>query len=168
VTAALRKICALVCILASATLAGCGEDDAAPREAAPKTTTAPTTTAATTAEREDDADSGPSDPTSTEDREQIAAVLGTMEAAINAGDADRLCSEVYAFSGNTTKQDCVKVFGPALKQSQTRAKITLRGVRRTGDKATVSVSNSGLSGGGSSRQTFRFSKEEGQWRVPFG
>jgi len=160
VPAALRRKSLLACLLAAAFLGGCGSDDPAPREAASTTTT-------TKAQTDEHGDSEPSEPTSSEDREKIVAVLGKMEAAINDGDADRLCSDVYAFAGDSTRSDCVKLFGTVLEQSEARAKITLRGVKRKGDRATVSVSNSGLTGGGSSSRTFRFIKRDDDWRVLF-
>ena len=166
-TAALHRKLVLAGVLAAAVLAGCGGGDSEPDKAASKTTTTPAK-AEKKAEKADDREKPkPSEPVSSEDREKIAAVLAKMQAAINDGDADRLCTDVYAFGDGTTKSDCVKVFGTVLKQSEARAQITLRSVNRQGSQATVNVVNRGVSGSGSSRQSFRFIKQDDEWRVLF-
>jgi hypothetical protein len=90
-----------------------------------------------------------------------------MQAAINDGDAERLCTDVYAFGDGTTRSDCVKVFGTVLKQSEARAEITLRSVNRQGSRATVNVVNRSVGGSGSARQSFRFIERDDEWRVLF-
>ena len=170
----MRRKVVLVGALAVAVLTGCGGDDSAPDKAASTTTASPAKTierAGKADERAEEADDRekpkPSEPVSSEDREKIAGVLAKMQAAINAGDADRLCEDVYAFGDDTTKSDCVKVFATALKQTEARAQITLRSVNRQGSRATVNVVNRRVSGSGSSRQSFRFVKQDDEWRVLF-
>ena len=164
-TAASHRKLALAGVVAAAVLAGCGGGDSEPDEAAStKTTTTVAKPAEKAAAREKPK---PSEPVSSEDREKIAAVLAKMQAAINDGDADRLCTDIYAFGDGTTKSDCVKVFGTVLKESEARAEISLRSVNRQGSQATVNVVNRGVSGGGSSRQSFRFIKRDDEWRVLF-
>jgi hypothetical protein len=169
VTAPVHRKLALAGVVAAAVLAGCGGGDSEPDETASTTTT---TTAAKAEDKPAEKAEArekpkPSEPVSSEDREKIAAVLAKMQSAINDGDADRLCTDVYAFGDGTTKSDCVKVFGTVLKESEARAEISLRSVNRQGSQATVNVVNRGVSGGGSSRQSFRFIKRDDEWRVLF-
>ena len=155
--------------MAAAALAGCGGDDPAPEAGSKTTTTGAKAAEKAGAKGEDraaDHDApAPSEPVSSEDRAKIVAVLEKMEGAINDGDADRLCADVYAFGADTTKSDCVKVFETVLKQSEARAEITLRSVQRKGSRATVNVVNRGVGGG--SRQSFRFVERDDEWRVLF-
>jgi hypothetical protein len=168
VTAALHRKLALAGLVAAAVLAGCGGSDSDSDEPASKTATTAAKADDKPAEKDAARDKPKaSEPVSSEDREKIAAVLAKMQAAINDGDADRLCTDVYAFGDGTTKSDCVKVFGTVLKESEARAEISLRSVNRQGSQATVNVVNRGVSGGGSSRQSFRFIKRDDEWRVLF-
>jgi len=150
-------------LLAAIALTGCGNDPA-PREAV-KTTTVPRE-ATKAAAKEPKLD--PGEPASNEDRQEIVAVLKTMEGAVNAGDAPRLCNEVYAFEGDTTAQACVKVLGPALKQSKPQVSITVGSVKTKGSRATVTATSRGVDGsGGPSRRTYTLVKDDGRWRVLF-
>jgi hypothetical protein len=171
VVAALHRKLVLAAVLTGAVLAGCGGDDPAPdnqKAASKTTTTAPKSDDKTREKADDRRKSAPSEPVSSEDREKIVAVLAKMQAAINDGDADRLCADVYAFGDGATKSDCVQVFTRVLKQSEARAEITLRSVHRQGSRATVNVVNRSVSDSGSSRQSFGFVKRDDEWRVLFG
>ena len=163
----MRRKIVLAGVVLVAVFAGCGGDEPEPDKAASKTATSPVKTEKKADKADDHDKPKPSEPVSSEDREKIAAVLAKMQAAINDGDADRLCEDVYAFGDGTTKSDCVTVFGTVLKQSDARAQITLRSVNRQGSQATVNVVNRGVSGGGSSRQSFRFIQRDDEWRVLF-
>lgn len=112
-------------------------------------------------------DSQPRQSTNPE-RQQIDAVLETMEKAINDQDATRLCTNVYAFQGSTTTAQCVRALQPALERGKASVSITVVSVRRDGPRATVTAMTDGLSSSSHpSRQTFSLVRERSRWRVLF-
>jgi SMC interacting uncharacterized protein involved in chromosome segregation len=92
-----------------------------------------------------------------------------MRDAINSKDARRLCTDVYAFQGSTTTNQCLDALRPTLAKAQRTVTIEVRSIEITGRRATVTAATSGLSQRPTDEsQTFSLVREHGVWRVLFG
>lgn len=139
---------ALGCVavaVAAAALTACGEESGKSGATAPERWTVP-------------AASG--------DREQITSVIKAMQDALNRGDVKLLCTDIYAFQGSTSVDQCTTALSKALSKRHPKVRITVSSVQVHGARAAVIADTLGLSQGGRpDEQTFSLVKENAVWRV---